>query len=228
MNEYVDIVVLVEGPTEQKFIKEILAPYLVRKSIFMTPIVISKSGQKGGDIRFERVKNDIGLHLKQRQDTFLTLFVDFYGTKADWPGLAEAKGQASAQKKAEFFNLATKEKIDDLYRNFQTDRRFIPYVSMHEFEALLFCQPEILAKQLSIKLSAIEKILTECGVPEEINDSYDTAPSRRLEKLYKGFKKTTNGIMIAKEIGIDGMRQACSLFDAWLLTIENLRDETHG
>ncbi len=49
----------------------------------MTPIMISKPGQKGGDVKFARVKNDIGLYLKQGSDTLLTLFVDYYGIKKE-------------------------------------------------------------------------------------------------------------------------------------------------
>jgi hypothetical protein len=51
-----------------------MSPYLAEKRIYITPIIISKPGQKGGDVRFARVRNDIGLHLKQRHDSYLTLF----------------------------------------------------------------------------------------------------------------------------------------------------------
>ncbi|ETR66429.1 MAG: hypothetical protein OMM_12805 [Candidatus Magnetoglobus multicellularis str. Araruama] len=91
MNNYAEIVVLVEGKTEQIFIQNIVAPTLFEKHIFMTPIIISKPGQKGGDIKFSRVINDINIHLKQRADTFLTLFIDFYGIPKDWPALKEDK-----------------------------------------------------------------------------------------------------------------------------------------
>ncbi|WP_420267095.1 DUF4276 family protein [Candidatus Magnetominusculus dajiuhuensis] len=91
MSDYAEIVALVEGTTEKIFVADMLAPYLFEKGVIMTPIVISKPGQKGGDVKFDRVKNDINLHLKQRRDTYLTLIVDFYGIKGDWPGLKEAK-----------------------------------------------------------------------------------------------------------------------------------------
>jgi len=81
MNDYAEIVALVEGATEKIFITDILVPFLALQHIFMTPIILSKPGQKGGDVRFARVKNDIELHLKQRHATYLTLFVDFYGIK---------------------------------------------------------------------------------------------------------------------------------------------------
>jgi hypothetical protein len=101
MNNFAEIVAIVEGKTEQIFIQDIVSPYLAEKSIYITPIIISKPGQKGGDVKFSRAKNDIGLHLKQRSDTFLTLFVDYYGIQSDWPGLEKAKKQSLPSDKAE-------------------------------------------------------------------------------------------------------------------------------
>ena len=76
MSNIIEIVAIVEGPTEQVFIRDILAPYLWSGGIFISPIIVTKPGQKGGDVKFSRVKNDIEKHLKQRQDTYLTLFID--------------------------------------------------------------------------------------------------------------------------------------------------------
>jgi hypothetical protein len=109
MNNFAEIVAIVEGKTEQIFIQDIVSPYLAEKNIYITPIIISKPGQKGGDVKFSRAKNDIGLHLKQRSDTFLTLFVDYYGIKSDWPGLDKAKKQFLPSDKAEKINNATKD-----------------------------------------------------------------------------------------------------------------------
>lgn len=81
VNDFLEVVVLVEGQTEQKFVNEVLSPYMAAKNIFLTPIVISKKGQKGGDVKFQRVKTDICNHLKQRNDTIISTFVDYYGLK---------------------------------------------------------------------------------------------------------------------------------------------------
>lgn len=224
MSDYAEIVTLVEGPTEKIFIADILVPYLVKKGVFMTPIIISKPGQKGGDVKFARVKNDIELHLKQRSDTYLTLFVDFYGIKNDWPGLEEAKRQSTPNRKAERINCATKAKVNSLFMNCNSEKRFIPYVSMHEFEALLFSEPQILANQLNVSQSEIEKILSECGEPENIDDSPSKAPSKRLENLSDRFRKTSTGITIAKAIGIAKIRERCPIFTNWLRSIEDLKE----
>jgi hypothetical protein len=222
MSNYAEIVVLVEGTTEKTFIADMVVPYLADKSVFMTPIIVSKPGQKGGDVKFARVKNDIELHLKQRQDTYLTLFVDFYGIKKDWPGLQEAKHQTGPNNKANKINNATKEQVESLFGDHGANWRFIPYISMHEFEALLFSEPQILSELLHVPQAEVDEILSECGEPENIDDSSTTAPSKRLERLDDRFKKTSTGITIAKAIGLPKIRESCPLFDGWLTTVENL------
>jgi hypothetical protein len=228
MNKIAEVVALVEGPTEQAFIRDIIAPHLAASNVFMTPIILSKPGEKGGDVRFARAQNDIGLHLKQRYDTYLTMFIDFYGVRGDWPGLDQARRQTTAAGKAKKLNEATMQKVLELFSDQRPDKRFIPHVAVHEFEALLFSDPEILSTQLQVSKSQIERVLAECGTPEEIDDSPQTAPSKRLEDLAKRFKKTTTGITIAKSIGLNRMREKCPIFAAWLKQMENLKGLRHA
>ncbi len=227
MSNFAEITAIVEGKTEQIFIQDIVAPYLAGKGIYITPIIIAKPGQRGGDVKFARAKNDIELHLKQRSDTFLTLFVDYYGIKSDWPGLKEAKKESMPSGKAEKVNSATKEQVNNLFGKYNSDRRFIPYVAMHEFEAMLFSEPQELAKQLQVLQSDIDKILKECGEPENIDDSPHSAPSKRLEKLSSRFKKTSTGIAIAKAIGLVKIRKRCPIFNNWLKEIESIKGNNH-
>lgn len=223
MSEFAEIVALVEGTTEKIFVSKLLAPHLARWNVYMTPIIISKPGEKGGDVRFGRVKNDIGLHLKQRTGTYLTFFLDYYGLRSDWPGLGEARKRPRARDKAEAVNRATQDAVCRLFPERRAERRFIPYVAMHEFEALLFSAPEILASRLQVDPARIGEIVTECGSPEDIDDSPDTAPSKRLIRLSSNrFRKTTTGIAIAEEIGLPAIRARCPLFDEWLTAIERL------
>lgn len=224
MSDYVEIVALVEGKTEQIFIRNILGPYLAERQIYMTPIVVSKPGQKGGDIKFSRVKNDIELHLKQRSNTFLTLFVDYYGMKSDWPGHVEAKRHPTPAGKARIINHRTKDRVNSLFANQNSDKRFIPYVAMHEFEAMLFSDPRILAEQLRIPQSRVDPILEECNEPENIDDSPQTAPSKRLEHLSSRFKKTTTGIAVLEATGLAKTRARCPIFNKWLTDIESLKE----
>jgi hypothetical protein len=81
MSDIIRVMVLVEGQTEQTFINNIFSPYITRlteNKVFLFP---TQPGKLGGDVRFERYKKDIGLHLKQSADTYITLMLDYYGIK---------------------------------------------------------------------------------------------------------------------------------------------------
>lgn len=222
MSDFAEVVVLVEGPTEQNFVKELLVPALSLKGVFLKPIILDKPGEKGGDVKFARAQNDIERHLKQRSDTYLTLLVDYYGIKGDWPGYRESKNQSDHKRKARMMMEATAEEVARLFPDQNPSRRFIPYVSMHEIEALYFSDPACLAEKLGVITERVEEIVRKCGEPEAINDSNITAPSKRLDELSDRFKKTSTGIAIAKAIGLPRMREACPLFNEWLTKLENL------
>jgi len=222
MSDIVEVMVLVEGQTEHTFIKNLLSPHIINltgNKVFLTPML---PGKRGGDVRFERYKIDIGNHLKQRSDTYITLMFDYYGLK-EWPGLEEAKQQTMHSQKAEIINRKTNEEVNKLFSEQNRDCRFIPYVSMHEIEALYFSDPASIAQAINIKQTEIESILHKCGEPEAINNSSATAPSKRLEKLSDSFVKTTTGITIAKAVNIQRMREYCPLFNEWVSKIENLK-----
>lgn len=224
MSNYIEVIAIVEGKTEQIFIEKILAPYLGCKNIVIRATQVSKPGQKGGDVRFSRVKRDLEAHFKQRSDTYITTFIDYYGIK-EWPGLDSVPPQASPEQIGSTINEATKSQVISLFFEQQAERRFIPFMAVHEFEALLFSDVGILAEQLKIDEAAIITVIDDCGSPEAINDSPQTAPSKRLDNwsVNGRFLKTTTGISVAEQIGIDRMRQKCPLFDSWISTLEEIQ-----
>ena len=222
MNRALSVMAIVEGQTEVNFVKDILAPYLGMQGIFITPTVLSKPGQKGGDVRFVRAQRDIAKHLKQRGDTYVSLLLDYYGLGSDWPGLAAAQQQRDPKGVSTAICAATQAAVDAELREHRSGERFVPYVSMHEFEALLFSEPSSLAAALQVKQQRIEAIIAECGEPEAIDSSAATAPSKRIAQLQPRFKKSTDSIAIAKAIGIPRIRAQCPLFNAWLSRLESL------
>jgi len=224
MSNYIEVIAIVEGRTEQIFIERILAPYIGHKNIGMRATQVSKPGQKGGDVRFSRVRRDLENHLKQRADTYVTTFIDYYGTK-EWPGLDLVPPNALPAQIAGTINEATRTQVVSLFPGRQAERRFIPFVAVHKFEALLFSDAGILAGQLGIDESNVATVISACGSPEKINNNPLTAPSKRLDAWSANgkFLKTTMGIAIAQEIGIDKIRNACPLFDAWLTRFEEIQ-----
>ncbi len=227
----VEIYIVVEGQTEQTFVRDVLAPEMVHGGIYLHPALIGKPGHKGGDIRFDRAKIDIDKFLKQRADTYVSTMFDYSRIDENWPGRDTVRQKIvngavlSATEKAKTLEDATLAEIGKLLPDYDVERRFVPYIEMHEFEALLFSNAGILAKKIGIKAVKINNILAEYNGPEEINDDPTKTPSKRLERLDPAYRKIAMGKTIADSIGVQEMRNQCPHFNNWLTKLENL---VHG
>ena len=95
---------------------------------------------------------------------------------------------------------------------------------MHEFEGLLFSDPSRLASALRRQDLAqkLWEIRHEFPTPEHIDDSPQSAPSKRIQNLFPRYRKVQMGERAARAITLEKIRQECPLFDAWLTTLENL------
>ncbi len=226
MSKRVFIRVIVEGPTEEKFIKDIVAPFLMIKNIDIMPTILTKKGQKGGDVKFERVKRDVMRFLWQSNVTLVTDFLDFYGLK-EWPDKDTIPPNSSPRKIADILNQAARRELEKEMNadKLKINQRFLPFMMVHEFEALLFSDVQTLADEIGVSEAEVRQVLEECGSPEQINNSPQTAPSKRLEEWKPDFSKTADGIAIVHKIGLDIIRHKCPLFNDWLLALERLQTE---
>ena len=226
-NQHVFLVV--EGYTEQTFIREVLAPYMATKSEFLYPTLIGKPGHKGGDIRFERAKEDIGNLLKQRKDTHVTTMFNYFRIEQEWPGreeirrLANTGASTSTARKATVLENATQDRISAEFSQFDSSLRFFCYIEMHEFEALLFSDSHAISRATGIDKAKLQRIVDEFDTPEDINDDPINAPSKRLIELKEDYRKVAMGKTISEFIGIEGIRSKCPHFNKWLERIENLK-----
>jgi len=199
----VRLAISVEGPTEERFVHKVMAPYLASRDIYANPMLL---GRSGGDVSMSRIKKDLN-HLAKSFDKVTTLY-DFYGFR----GKGDADNKESLEQKI----------VDSVAIPLRN--RIIPYVQMYEFEGLLFSSPDaiesnILENGLSDWATAILNDFD--GNPERINDSVNTAPSKRLLKK-SSYIKTVHGPNIALDIGLEVLREKCSGFDAWLSQLEAL------
>jgi hypothetical protein len=226
----VDIYIVVEGQTEQTFVRDVLAPHMAHKGIYLRPALIGKPGHKGGDIRFERAKNDIGNFLRQRNDTYISTMFDYFRIDSKWPGKSEIGRQIrhgttlTAITKAKLLEDATHIEIVQSFSDCDSENRFVSYIEMHEFEALLFSNADILAEKTEIDVSLVRRIIANYDNPEEINDDPANTPSKRLEALKNGYRKVAMGKMVSEAIGIEGIRRKCPHFNNWLSKLEQLKE----
>ncbi|MBF0564338.1 MAG: DUF4276 family protein [Nitrospirae bacterium] len=224
----INVYIVVEGTTERNFVREVLAPEMANKGIYLRAKLIGDPGHKGGDIRFDRAKNDIENFLKQRKDTYITTMFDYFRIDSGWPGRENVRIQIgngtklTPGDKAAILETAMEKEISGTFSGYDPKNRFIPYIAMHESEALLFSDVETLAEKTGIDARQLIEILSEFNNPEEINDGPQTAPSRRLMDLKSDYHKIRMGKTVSEAIGIQAIRKQCPHFNDWLTKLENL------
>lgn len=223
------LLIHVEGEAEETFVNEVLASHLYKFSYAkVSARLIGNARQRdrrGGIRGWNAVRKDILNHLREDDGGLSTIMVDYYalpqsGEKA-WPGRAEASQKIFPEKAFFIENALLMDISSEMGVSFKKDR-FIPYIMMHEFEGLLFSNSKKLGKgigkpELSSKFQAIRD---QFKTPEEINDSPETSPSKRIKNLIPSYEKPLMGTLAILEIGLDAIRQECPLFRRWLERLE--------
>ncbi|VVH66454.1 hypothetical protein BSPLISOX_1110 [uncultured Gammaproteobacteria bacterium] len=191
------LLISVEGHSEYKFVNEVVAPHLMKSGVSVY------SQNMKGNISIDRVSRKLN-GLIHSYD-FVTTLYDFYGFK----GLSDNETKQSLE-----------DKIKNKIKKAQRDK-IIPYIQMYEFEALLFSDNEKMAKGLNTNKNWIDNVLNEFKDIETINNSKETAPSKRIENNAT-YIKTQHAPIILQEIGLPKIREKCRGFNAWLAHLESL------
>jgi hypothetical protein len=218
------VVAVVEGQTEQTFVRDILAPILAQQGVMLTARLVGKPGRKGGVGSYSRARRDILAVLRQDTAVFCTTMFDFYEMPHDWPQRITAHQAPFADKAALIEDALLQDISEGMGTGFQQSR-FIPYVQMHEFEALLFSDSEQLAQIMQQREKTIElkKIEAQFNFsPETINDNVETAPSKRIQNHFPAYNKVLHGTLAAQRIDFSTMRRKCLHFSSWLARLEAL------
>lgn len=223
----VRVLAFVEGQTEEKFSREVVSPSLASRSVFISATTPGRRRAHGGVPSWARAKRELLRYLKEDTERFVTTMFDYYGLPNDWPGWSEARQERQITKKAEAIEQAVHADIcSELGESFD-GARFLPYIQMHEFEALLFSDTKVLAESVPHPglQSHLDEIIKECGEPEGIDDDPNTAPSKRICALVPRYQKVLHGIIAAKRIGLPTMRERCPHFAEWLEALERFGEQ---
>lgn len=211
-----NVYIYCEGQTEEAFVNEILYSYFINIGILVIPIICTTKRTKtskhtGGVSDYLKIKNELVILCKQHKNEMLTTMFDYYGMPSNTPNIDNDESNI-------YIRMTQIEKsIED---DIGMSNLFFGLV-LHEFEGLLFSQPE--AFSLVAKKEVVDEILIvrkEFATPEHINNSPETAPSKRLEKLINNYPKVKNGTIISKEIGIDKIMSECKHFANWIKKIK--------
>lgn len=214
--------VLVEGQTEETFVRDVLGPHLLSFQIGLHVTIIStkkiKAGGKfrGGITSYSQVHREVRNLLNDTGAVAVTTMIDYYGLPEDFPGRASLpRGGSCYQRVAH---------LEGAFRDDVSHRRFLPYLSLHEFESLLLVLPEEIGKALPgpSLLALLAADMTGFASPEEVNDGPTTHPSERIRQSAPGYQKRLHGPVIAARIGLEAIRERCPHFAAWLRRLEEL------
>lgn len=210
--KYRSLIIIVEGHAEEEFVNGSLRAWLGGQGIHDVRAIKIRTSQtsKGGNTDYAKFKNDVLRILKKESNVLVTSLIDYFRLPKRFPKQEEARKIASPEKRVAFLEESLSSDI--------ASERFIPYIQLHEFEALLFADlkgfgalPGITARQLS----DIQEIVGKYPNPELINDNPQTAPSKRLLTVFPPFKKVLHGNYIILENGFPALLEKCPRFRAW-------------
>lgn len=225
-----------EGQTEERFVKDVLVPYLGGSGVWADArcVLTSKDKRAGVEYRggfrrrspYRTVKADICAWMKEdrRPDVWFTTMFDLYALPDDFPGYAESAKIQKPYNRVKHLEDALREDVAAELN----DRRFVPYIQLHEFEALVLADPQQLDWEFLEHNAPIQRLVamvaTEGGNPELIDDGEATAPSKRIvtEIPEYGGNKATSGPLVAGKIGMATLRDRCRHFREWVDTLNAL------
>ncbi len=214
---------VVEGQTEERFVNTVLRDHFANQSIVTAAHCVTTKRDRraehlrhrGGLTTYAHARDDIRRWVQEdtsRNARFTTMF-DLYGLPTDFPRYADAAEAPDPYLRVEILETALSEDIGD--------RRFIPYIQLHEFEALLFANPQRLDTQFPDCSSEIQQLVEtaqELGSPELVDDGPSTAPSKRITAAIPeyGSRKASAGPIVVAKIGLPELRSQCRHFREWL------------
>ena len=207
------LAVSVEGQTEEEFVKQVLAEHLRERRVESTPILLGRArgGGSGGNVSSDRLVAEMA-YLYCSFDA-VTSLVDFYGFRE--------KGDKAVQDLEKELLAGIAGRVGGHWNA----RKVVPYVQRHGFEGLLFSDVEVFATQIDFPqdcVPALRTVREQFTTPEDVNDHYETAPSKRIASVIPRYRKVLHGAVLAGKIGLDRIRAQCPRFSAWLTRLESL------
>lgn len=217
---YLRLHFVVEGQTEETFANTVLREHFAHQEIVTAAHCVTTRRRRGatyrgGLVTYRHARDDIRRWAAedQNRDARFTTMFDLYRLPNDFPDYADAAKATDPYARVEILEAALREDIGD--------RRFIPYIQLHEFEALLFADPQRLDAQFPDRPSAIQRLVATAAQfdsPELVNDGPTTAPSKRIMAElpeYEG-RKASTGPIVARQIGLPTLQSKCRHFREWL------------
>lgn len=210
------LVFIVEGDTEIIFVDKVIIPYLVSLGYAnpmhcQTIITNRRQHKKGGVGSYGKFTNEVKRTLAQG-NVLVTTLIDFYGLPTDFPAFTlNASGISNIE--------------NAILKDFKDIDLFIPYIQKHELETIMFAHFEALELVVSVEqYNLIKEVVTQFPNPEDINNSKETAPSKRLEKIFD-YDKVADGNIVFNLIEMAEILKKCPNFKNWISKVVSTLDK---
>lgn len=205
------LVFLVEGDTEILFINKLVIPYLYglgfTNSMHAQAVITNrKQNAKGGITNYFLLKNDLERILAQ-PNVIVTTFIDFFRLPTNFPNYTKDSNKIDQIEKG-------------IHLDFENQFYLIPYIQKHELEALMFSSMDgfNIVVDDPQEITQLEEVIANYQNPEDINNLPETAPSKRLFKIF-GYEKVSDGEMIFEAIDMQDIMSKCPRFNEWIQKI---------
>lgn len=205
------VILLVEGQTEEALVRDILAPAALTRTVYLQSAIVKTSATPAGSRRgggtWKHYDTLLRTFLSQPHWHKVGVLIDYYGYPPGAPA-RDAHGASALRQQAQVNAL----------RKTYADPRFRPLVVLHEIEALVLAAIQagqgdgVLSPQALARLRADIK---RAGGPELVNDGQNTSPSKRLLRADPDYLKTVTGPRLIADAGLRAILERCPVFATW-------------
>ena len=187
-------VLFCEGATEKGALPEFLRRWL--NSQLSVKVGIQPVGFNGWAEMVKDSPKKAQLHLSKSDVIAVVALLDLYGPTLNYP--TDCK---TASEKVEWARVNLQSKVDDV--------RFRQHFAVHDVEAWILSQPDVLP------LAVQKKLPGKTEKPETVN--FDEPPAYLLKRLYEettkgSYKKVTYGVDLFRKLDPQVVREKCPYF----------------
>lgn len=204
--------VLVEGQTEEQFVKVVLNPYAESRGVFLQAVVVRTAYtpthmHKGGG-RWKHYARDLHRLLAQTHWHRVGLLIDFYGYPPDAPAADEAGTPRTRHHR----------RVEAIRAAF-SDRRFTPHLALHEFETWVLAaamEGSSVFPNESVRDTLAGAANAFGGDVELVDDAPRTSPSHRVIQAWPAYLKAVDGIEAINAVPFERLLARCPSLNAWV------------